>query len=97
MEEDIVKRIYYVRIDNISVPDTKKATKPIEAVDVKELMSEICEYYGFKRENIQLWSGPMGYSNRVRFDTLVEIPENYEDVYVRGIENKSNKYSRVEC
>jgi hypothetical protein len=85
IDEDIVKRIYYVRIDNISVPDTKKATKVIEAVDVEELLSEICEYYGFKKENIQLWSGLMGYSNRVRLDTMVEIPEKCEDIYVRGI------------
>jgi hypothetical protein len=91
MKENIVKRTYYVRIDNISVPDTKKATKVIEAIDTKDLISKICDYYGFKEENIQLWSGLMGYSNRMRLDTLVEIPENYEDIYVRGITNKPDR------
>lgn len=91
VHEDIVKRTYYVRIDNISVPEEKKATKVIEAVDTQELMSKICEYYGFKKENIQLWSGPMGYTNRVRLDTMVEPPEKCEDIYVRGVANNGSE------
>jgi hypothetical protein len=91
MDEDEVKRRYYVRIDNISVPEDKRATKAIEAMDTNDLISKICEHYGFKKENIQLWSGPIGYTNRIRLDIMMEIPEKCEDVYVRGVANNGSE------
>jgi hypothetical protein len=91
MDEDPVKRIYYVKIDNISIPEEKKATKVLEAIDVKDLMSKVCEYYGFMEKNIQLWSGPLGYTSRKRLDTMAEIPDNCEDIYVRGIASNSGE------
>lgn len=81
---------YYVKVDNIIVSDEYKSIKLFEAYNTKELISKICEYYGFKSNNkitIQLWSAQMGAVLRERLDILEVIPGSYEFIWVRGVLN----------
>ncbi len=89
-QEKNESRTFYVKLENIQVPDELKATKAIEANSVDDLMGKIIALYGFKHElrsNLELWSKPLGSSNRERLDTLDTIPKDYEDVWVRGVIN----------
>lgn len=85
-------RHYYVKIDNIIVPEEFKGFRVVKAATVTELKDRIYEVYNFNentRKYIQLWSGPIGLTNRVRLDTLLDIPKTYEEIYVRGVANNS--------
>jgi hypothetical protein len=84
------KRRYYVKVDNVDVPEELKGYKAIEAASVEELKSEIMKYYMFKEHfNIQLWTAA-GYSGK-RLDQMDKIPLEYEFLWVRGVTNKDNK------
>jgi hypothetical protein len=90
VDEDYPVIQYLVRIDNITVPQSLQGTITIDATNTEELIKKIMDYYGFKtelRDNIQLWSAPLGVSNRTRLDTLSVIPKKYIDIWVRGISN----------
>jgi hypothetical protein len=83
------KRRYYVKIDNIIVPEDLKGYKVIEASSVSELIENIKEYYKLKDRVeciIQLWSGNK-YKGQ-RLDVLSIIPEGVEFIWVRGVTNK---------
>ncbi len=85
-------RQFYVKIDNIAVEDELKGFKLIKASTAAELKDRIYELYKFNenvKKYIQLWSAPLGVSNRIRLDTLVTIPTHYEEVYVRGVANNN--------
>jgi hypothetical protein len=91
-DESTQTRQYYVKIDNITVPDELKGFKVIKASTATELKDRIYEVYNFKenaKKHIQLWSGPLGMSNRIRLDKLIDIPKAYEEIYVRGVENNT--------
>jgi len=88
-EEDISKRRYYVKIDNVTVPDNLKGYKAIEAESVDELKRFVIEEYGFNKNkniDIELWSS----QNRtgMRLDILKEIPKENEFIWVRVVPNK---------
>lgn len=90
-EEEISKknRRYYVKIDNVNVPDDLKGYKAIEAVSVDELKNKIIEYYKFyklKGDNIELWTN----QNRsgIRLDIMEDIPEDIECMWIRVLLNK---------
>jgi hypothetical protein len=92
VDEDIPEspRQYYVKIDNIAVPNDLKGFKLINASTAAELKDRIYELYNFKenaKNRIQLWSAPIGSTNRTRLDKLIIIPKTYEEIYVRGVEN----------
>ncbi len=90
-EEEIKqsKRRYYVKVDNIDVPEELKGFKAIEASTVKDLKEEIMKYYNFKDIfNIQLWSNA-GFSGK-RLDEMETIPLEYEFVWIRGVLNKGS-------
>jgi hypothetical protein len=94
VDEDVHQppRQYYVKIDNITVPDELKGFKIIKASTAAELKDRIYEVYNFNenaKKYIQLWSGPIGITNRVRLDTLITIPPTYEEIYVRGVANNT--------
>jgi hypothetical protein len=94
VDEDIPQppRHYYVKIDNIIVPDELKGFRVIKAATAAELKDRIYEVYNFNetaKKHIQLWSGPIGVTNRIRLDTLVHIPKEYEEIYVRGVANNT--------
>jgi hypothetical protein len=83
------KRRYYVKIDNIIVPEDLKGYKVIEAASVTELIESVKEYYKLKDRVeciIQLWSGN-NYKGQ-RLDVLSIIPEGIEFIWVRGVANK---------
>ena len=94
VDEDVPQppRQYYVKIDNIAIQDELKGFKVIKASTAAELKDRIYEVYNFKenaKKYIQLWSGPLGMTNRIRLDTLITIPSNCEEIYVRGIANNT--------
>lgn len=83
-EEDISKRRYYVKIDNVSVPDNLKGYKAIEAESINELKEMIIREYGFDKHNnfaIELWSGQNHMGKRL--DILEKIPTEIEFIWVR--------------
>jgi hypothetical protein len=92
IDEDDKPRTYYVRIDNMTVPDELKGYKSMEASSPGELLAKVKEYYGFNAKptaDIQLWSGQK-YTG-VRLDTMAQIPKEYEFVWVRILMNNNNK------
>jgi hypothetical protein len=85
------KRRYYVKIDNINVPDELKGYKAIEATTVEEIINQVKEYYKFKSHPdfvVQLWSN--NNHTGIRLDTLKSIPEGIEFIWVRGVLNKTD-------
>lgn len=88
-EEDKSKRRYYVKIDNVSVPDDLKGYKAIEADSVEELKKLVMIQYDLiknKNVNIELWSGQNHMGKRL--DILDEIPKEIEFIWVRVVVNK---------
>jgi hypothetical protein len=88
-EADQSKRRYYVKIDNVDVPDNLKGYKVIEAGSVEELKKLVMVQYDLnknKNVSIELWSG----QNRMgkRLDALDEIPKEMEFIWVRVVVNK---------
>jgi hypothetical protein len=89
-DEENSKRQYYVKIDNINVPDELRGFKAIKAGSIKELMERVMEYYKFSKRSdieIQLWSNASYVGKRL--DTLDEIPMENEFIWVRGVVNKN--------
>jgi hypothetical protein len=82
----IQKRRYYVRVDNVSLPDNLKAYKALEASTTEELKEQIMEYYGFNKNDklsIELWSNRNRQGKRL--DELKEITEENEFIWVRVV------------
>lgn len=78
---------YYVKVDNIDVPDPLKGFKAFDAETTKELKEEIMKYYKFNKDiRIQLWTSS-GYSGK-RLDELPSIPKEYEFLWLRAVLNK---------
>jgi hypothetical protein len=81
-------REYIVKIDNIVVPNDKKGCMVISASTKDELLTNICERYGFNetsKQYLELWSGQIGYTNRIRLDILDNIPNIYNCIWIRGV------------
>lgn len=81
-------RTYFVKIDNIMVPEYLKGTQVLQASSKEELIIAICERYGFSESSkvyLELWSGSLGHSGRERLDTYSEIPDRCQDIWVRGV------------
>lgn len=87
-EEDTSKRRYYVKIDNVNVPEELKGYKEIEADSIGELKESIKEVYGFNKHKnfeLELWSSANHMGKRL--DTLEEIPKEIEFVWARVVNN----------
>ena len=83
-------RQYYVKIDNVNVPEELKGFKAIEADSTLDLIDRVNKYYGFDKKSdvsIQLWSNS-NFTGR-RLDTLSGIPVDIEFIWVRLVLNKS--------
>ena len=83
-EVDVPKRVYYVKMDNMNVPDNLKGYKLIQAVSTGDLLESVKRYYGLDNcpnISIQLWSAQM--YGGTRLDTMEEIPKQYEFIWVR--------------
>jgi hypothetical protein len=88
-EEEISKRRYYVKLDNVNVPDNLKGYKAIEAESVEELKKLVMIEYDLNKNNnvsIELWSGQNHMGKRL--DVLDEIPKENEFIWVRVVVNK---------
>lgn len=84
IEEDEV-RPYYVKLDNVDVPDSLKGFKRLYATSIQDLIKEIKLLFKLKKEhNIQLWSNS-NYTGK-RLDILENIPNEYEFIYARVVE-----------
>jgi hypothetical protein len=79
---------FYINVDNIIIPNELRRTVIIEASNIADLKDKIMAYYGFNEVNgkrIELWSSRMGMKNRIRLDTMSELPTTYENIWVRGV------------
>ncbi len=84
-EDELSLRTYYVKLDNVNVPEDLKGFKSIEAESVKELIEKIKLVFKLRQDlNISLWSN----SNYIgkRLDNLDEIPKENEFIYARVLE-----------
>lgn len=98
---EVLEREYFVIIENINIPNSIKGTKIISASNSVDLKNKIIKTYKFNEDfknEIQLWSKPIGSLERIRLDTVDEIPVNHDTVYVRGViydkdykDNRDNK------
>jgi hypothetical protein len=83
-EDDMPKRAYYVKMDNMNVPDNLKGYKWMEASSPKDLLKSVKMYYGLENYpnlRVQLWSAQM--YGGTRLDIMDEIPKQYEFLWVR--------------
>ncbi len=78
-------RPYYVKMDNVDVPDSLKGFKRLYATSSSDLIKEIKLLFKLKKDlTIHLWSNS-NYTGR-RLDTLEEIPAENEFIYARVVE-----------
>ncbi len=84
--EDITTlRTYYVKLDNVDVPEDLRGFKSIDATSTEELIETIKKVFRLRQDlTISLWSN----SNYIgkRLDTLEEIPKENEFIYARVLE-----------
>ena len=88
---NMVNRAYYVKMDNMNIPDSLKGYKMLEASTSQELLKKVIEYYmlgDLSNIRVQLWSNQM--YGGVRLDTMDEIPKKYEFMWVRILLNRSS-------
>ena len=76
IDEEEPKNNYYVKFENVNLPDGLKGYKAFEATTTEELISEIKKFYGFKNVGIELWGGQRHISERL--DILDIIPKYKE-------------------
>ncbi len=78
-------RPYYVKLDNVDVPDDLKGFKRMYATSSLDLIKEIKLLFKLKEDlKIHLWSNS-NYTGR-RLDILEEIPKENEFIYARVLE-----------
>lgn len=83
-KDDVPKCTYYVKMDNMNVPDNLKGYKWIEASSTEDLLERVKKYYGLENHSnirVQLWSAQM--YGGTRLDILDKIPKQYEFIWVR--------------
>lgn len=83
-ESTNLNRNYYVKIDNVAVPDELKGFKLITAFTIEELILKVGKYYGLDKNPdvlIELWSNS-NFTGK-RLDILKEIPLENEFMWVR--------------
>jgi hypothetical protein len=86
-EDEILERRYYVKVENVNIPDNLKGYKAIEASTIEELKKKVIELYSFDTNNIsdkiriEFWSGQI--NNSKRLDNLNKIPKDIEFISVR--------------
>ncbi len=84
--EDITTlRTYYVKLDNVDVPEDLRGFKSIDATSTEELIEKIKLTFRLRQDlTISLWSN----SNYIgkRLDTFEEISKDYEFIYARVLE-----------
>ncbi len=93
-------RIFYVKVENIltNLNSYQVITVNIseDTVKTKELLYKIKEHYSFPdidKIRLELWSGPIG-SKRVRLDLFQDIPDKYDNIWVRGYLQTDNQIDK---
>ena len=83
------KRNYYVKVENVNLPESMKGYISIAAIDVEDLIEKVKQNYGIKSKNIgiELWSGQRHIS--MRLDVMSEIPKDIE--FISGYVVNYNK------
>jgi hypothetical protein len=83
------KRNYYVKVENVNLPESMKGYISIAAIDVEDLIEKVKLNYGIKSNNIgiELWSGQRYIS--MRLDIMDEIPKDIE--FISGYVVNYNK------
>lgn len=92
IDEEESKRCYYVKVENVNLPEELRGYKLFEASRTSDLLESIKEYYKFKmNENmtIELWSGQRYISERV--DNLSVIPKDKEFISAYIVVNNKEK------
>lgn len=82
-EVESKRRRYYVKIDNMNMPEDLKGFKAIEARTIEELKSNIKDIFELNKSikyNIELWSSSNYQGKRL---DLENIPEEIEFIWVR--------------
>ncbi len=84
--EDITTlRTYYVKLDNVDVPEDLRGFKSIDATSTEELIETIKKVFRLRQDlTISLWSNSNYIGNRL--DTLEAIPKDNEFIYARVLE-----------
>ena len=88
VDDDVAKRTYYVKMDNMNVPDELKGYKMMEASSPHNLLESVKRYYGLENHSnikVQLWSNQM--YGGIRLDIMDEIPKKNEFMWVRILLN----------
>lgn len=80
---------YYVKLENVSVPDELKGYKAFNASSTSELIDQISTHYNIKTASIELWSGQVRQGQRL--DTMPTIPKEYEFIWVRAKEKQTGQ------
>ena len=91
VDEEEPCRNYYVKVENVNLPDRLRGYISIGARDVEDLIEKIKLTYGFKSKEdlgIELWSGLRHTSQRL--DIMDVIPDYNEFISVYVV-NNSNK------
>ena len=81
IDEDVPSQRYYVKLENVIVPDSLKGYIAIDARAPSELLEQIRDMYGIKAAGIELWSSQS--RQGLRLDTLEVIPKEHEFIWVR--------------
>lgn len=79
IDEEEPKNNYYVKVENVNLPESLKGYKAFEVTTTEELLLQIKQLYGFKMNDnmvIELWSGQRHISERL--DTRDTIPKDKE-------------------
>jgi hypothetical protein len=83
--EDTNIQTYYVKLDNVDIPEDLKGFKSIDASTIDNLIEKIKVVFRLRQSLIiSLWSNS-NYTGR-RLDTLEEIPKENIFIYARVLE-----------
>ena len=88
IDEDVPSQRYYVKLENMIVPDNLKGYIAIDAPSTTCLLEQIRYTYGIRNADIELWSNQARQGKRL--DTLNEIPKEHEFIWIRVASRQQN-------
>jgi len=79
-----IARSYYVKLDNMLVPDDKKGYRLIQATSGFDLLEKAIRLFNLPHRNFQLVSSCLDIkSSMLRLDQLEDIPIEHEFILLR--------------
>ncbi len=90
---------FFIKVENISTPIQSYQVFNFDddAVTPQELIAKIRDRYNFKETEkirLELWTGPMGSSERECIDWCKVIPDKFTTLWVKGYVINQNKDKR---